>query len=122
VLEAQVRRVSIAGSDGREIRPTLHLLKEDRNAFYLFVCNTGHDFANGKLGPSSDIAVRLRTAEFQDVRIRGFAGCAGAPKRPCRPPPASPPTEVPAPSVSRSINPKLLLGSLANFFLSIFKH
>ena len=76
-VESQSRRLHIVGPSGRAIRPALHLLKEDRAAFYLFVCNTGHDFS--KRGPENDIAVRRRTASFDDVRIRGFAGCAGAP-------------------------------------------
>jgi hypothetical protein len=78
-VERTCRRVSIADAEGREIAPALHLLREDRDAFYLFVCNVGHDFARGDLGVVRDRPVRDRTLAFPDVRIRGFGDCAGAP-------------------------------------------
>ncbi len=74
---AQVsRRVSITDSSGQEIPSTLHLLREDGQAFYLFVCNTGHDFR--KCG-HEDLPVRRRTLDLPDVRVRGFAECRGTP-------------------------------------------
>jgi hypothetical protein len=74
------RRLSIADSHGKEVTPAIYLLREDAEAFYLFVCNTGHNFlAEGKMGAMKDIPVRQRTLAFPDVRIRGFAGCKGAP-------------------------------------------
>jgi len=72
------RRVSIADARGNELRPTLHLLREDAEAFYLFVCNTGHDYTRGLKG-RRDRPVRRRTLALPDVRIRGFAGCRGRP-------------------------------------------
>ncbi len=78
-VESTCRRVSIAAGDGRQIVPTLHLLKEDKDAFYLFVCNVGYDFVRRTRGTMDDIHVRYRKASFSDVRIRGFAECAGAP-------------------------------------------
>jgi hypothetical protein len=78
-VEASCRRVSVKGADGREIVSALHLLKEDGDAFYLFVCNVGHDFVRGKLGRVGDIPVRERRDSFPDVRIRGFAECKGMP-------------------------------------------
>jgi hypothetical protein len=93
-VEPFARRVSITDSRGREIIPALHLLKEDKDAFYLFICNTGHDFIAEKLGPIEDVTVREwtlavgdleeipvreRTLAFSDVRVRGFDGCKGAP-------------------------------------------
>ncbi|MCD4823098.1 MAG: hypothetical protein K8S55_00685 [Phycisphaerae bacterium] len=74
-VEPISRRVSITNAAGEEIIPTLHLLREDKDAFYLFVCNTGHDFR----GKEMDTRVLARTAAFEDVRIRGFAGCTGSP-------------------------------------------
>ena len=78
-VETTCRRVSIADAEGREIGPALHLLREDREAFYLFACNVGEDFAKGDLGVVGDRPVRERTLSFADVRIRGFCDCAGAP-------------------------------------------
>ena len=80
VVEAACRRVSIADAKGREIGPALYLLREDRDACYLFVCNTGHSPAQmRKSGPMADVAVKERKAEFADVRIVGFAECDGRP-------------------------------------------
>jgi hypothetical protein len=78
-LAGRCRRVSIRDSEGKEIGPALYLLREDREAFYLFVCNTGADFARSGLDQSGQTLARDRTLEFGDVRIRGFAGCAGQP-------------------------------------------
>jgi hypothetical protein len=80
-LEPAVRRVSIADAEGREIAPALYLLREDRENFHLFVCNTGEDFAaadkKDAFGRFNALA-RDRRLAFPDVRIRGFAG-AGRP-------------------------------------------
>lgn len=79
-VDALVRRVSIADRAGQEIVPALHLLREDAGAFYLFVCNTGHNFLKErKFLPLNEPRVDKRTLEYPDVRIRGFAGCKGAP-------------------------------------------
>lgn len=72
------RRVSIADGNGEEIGAALYLLRSDDEAVYLFVCNSGHDFANDKSGPD-DIPVSRRRASFPDVRIRGMDGCRGEP-------------------------------------------
>jgi hypothetical protein len=79
-LAARCRRVSIGDAAGNEIGPALYLLREDGDAFYLFVCNTGADFARSGLDQSSQTLARDRKLAFGDVRIRGFAGCAGAPQ------------------------------------------
>ncbi|MBN1868464.1 hypothetical protein JW916_14370 [Candidatus Sumerlaeota bacterium] len=71
VLDPSARRVSIADSDGDQIRPALYCLREDRDAFYLFVCNTGQDqFGKGDGTHNEKVAVRRRRMEFPDVRIR----------------------------------------------------
>jgi len=78
-LQAACRRLSIAGPDGRELPATLYLLREDKDACYLFVCNTSEDFANPATHFMGQSLVRDRTLAYDDVRIRGCAGCAGAP-------------------------------------------
>ena len=77
-VEETTRRVSIADGDGQQIPATLHLLREDRDAMYLFVCNTGYRFERNRFDiPEPMVAQRMQS--FEDVRIRGFAECAGAP-------------------------------------------
>ena len=73
------RRISIADAAGKEIIPTLHLLKEDAGAFYLFVCNTSRDFLHNRKNPENEPRAVERKLAFPDVRIRGFAGCTGVP-------------------------------------------
>ena len=73
------RRISITDAAGQEIIPALHLLKEDADAFYLFVCNAGHNFMKNRKNPSNEPRVVERTAAFPAVRIRGFDGCNGLP-------------------------------------------
>ena len=76
---AVARRLTIAGPDGCEVTPALYLLREDKEAFYLFVCNTGEDFVNATGGQMGQPLARERKLAFGDVRIRGFQGCAGLP-------------------------------------------
>jgi hypothetical protein len=76
---AVARRLSIVGPDGCEIGPALYLLREDNEAFYLFVCNTGEDFVHATCGMQHQPRVCERKLAFHDVRIRGFAGCTGVP-------------------------------------------
>jgi hypothetical protein len=74
------RRIAIVDADGREIAATLHLLREDRDAAYLFVVNTGYTAAQLKrLEMNQDLHITQRTAAFPDVRIRGLDGFAGRP-------------------------------------------
>ena len=77
-VEPACRRISIADAEANELRPTLHLLREDRDAFYLFVCNTGHDYTRGLTGVR-DRPVSARTVALPDVRITPPAGCKGRP-------------------------------------------
>lgn len=79
-VEAECRRISIRDAAGREIPPALYLLREDADAFYLFVCNTGHSPAQFRLDQMSDVLARDRAAAWPEVRIRGFAACRGAPE------------------------------------------
>ncbi len=77
-VDAATRRVSIADADAQENPASLYMLREDAEAFYLFVCNTGHRFERHRF-EDAEPHVRKRTLSFDDVRIRGFAECAGAP-------------------------------------------
>lgn len=76
-VETAARRISIIDAHGRELAPTLYLLREDAEAFYLFVCNTGHNLSSKRY--LRDLPVRKRTLCFPDVRIRGFSVCRGTP-------------------------------------------
>lgn len=78
-VEASARRVSIADASGNEISAALYLLREDKDNFYLFVCNTGEDFVAERQRNHFKSLARDRRLAFADVRIRGFAGCAGQP-------------------------------------------
>ncbi len=83
-LEPDCRRISMTDSKGYELEPLLHLLREDETAFYLFICNTGHNFTECKTvwdskTAGSDIAVSQRTSIFPEVKITGFSECAGKP-------------------------------------------
>ncbi|NLX59419.1 MAG: hypothetical protein GXY74_10075 [Phycisphaerae bacterium] len=75
-VEPAGRRVSIADARGCQIAPALYCLREDRDAYYLFVCNTSQDHTGRKPG---DPMVRDRTLEFPDVRIRVVGKGRGAP-------------------------------------------
>jgi hypothetical protein len=69
------RRVSIAGPDGKELGPVLSLLREDKDALYLFICNTGQDFASSDREIfGGEIGVRERTLSFPEVTVRGIPG------------------------------------------------
>lgn len=78
-VEASCRRVSITDDKGRQIAPILHLLREDKNAFYLFVCNVGHDFRKARKFTIQDLPVLNRKEVFGNVQICGFTNCKGTP-------------------------------------------
>ena len=75
-LEPAARRGSITDATGKQIGPALYCLREDRDAWYLFVCNTGHDHFGRK---EDDPMVRDRTMAFPDVRIRVTGDGRGQP-------------------------------------------
>jgi hypothetical protein len=74
-----MRRVSIADEKGREVAPALYLLREDADAYYLFVCNTSIARKDMTPGHGSSIKVRARREAFAQVRISGFQDCKGKP-------------------------------------------
>ncbi len=76
-VEPVARRVSIRDARGRFVRSSLHLLREDAEAFYFFVCNTGE--RRFRPGIGTPTMIRDKTLAFPDVRILGFAGCKGHP-------------------------------------------
>jgi len=86
-VEKITRRLSITDDAGKPVASALHLLREDKESFYLFVCNTGH--TKGELDAAEVVAsnnnhtdatmVRDRQSGFGQVLIRGFAACAGQP-------------------------------------------
>ncbi len=85
-LGPRCRRLSITDPDGANLRETIYLLREDEQAFYLFVVNTGSaiERMTGKPVRTGhwrmlDPFVRDRRAAFPDVRIHGFAECLGHP-------------------------------------------
>ena len=73
------RRVSIADANGKEVAAALYLLREDKDNFYLFVCNTGEDFVAENRRNHFKSLARDRRLAFPDVRIRGLGECAGQP-------------------------------------------
>ncbi|NIA21386.1 MAG: hypothetical protein GWP05_05330 [Anaerolineaceae bacterium] len=75
-LEPVARRVSITDSEGRQIGPALYCLREDREAWYLFVCNTGHDHFGRR---EDDPPVRDRKLSFPEVLIRVTGDGRGQP-------------------------------------------
>jgi hypothetical protein len=77
-VEAKARRLHITDGKGKAIPSALYLLREDKDNLYLFVCNTGHRKSQLKPGVPEPM-VRDRRASFDEVRIQGFAGCAGQP-------------------------------------------
>ncbi|NLF31856.1 MAG: hypothetical protein GX591_13335 [Planctomycetes bacterium] len=89
-VEPVARRIAVTDGKGRPVATALHLLREDADAMVLFVCNGSHPavarrMEQGKTSPHlpssihDPTMVRDRTAAFEDVRIRGFAGCRGEP-------------------------------------------
>lgn len=80
-LEEDTRRLSITDASGKDIKPALHLLREDREAYYLFVCNTGYSVNRvgepARLG--DEIRAEARSAEFPDVHLTFMPPATGRP-------------------------------------------
>ena len=75
ILANKCRRVSITDAENNQIGPVLQLLREDDEAFYIFLCNTGHDYTPEDTAPSVD----ERNIIIPDARVSGFEQCEGAP-------------------------------------------
>ena len=87
VGEEYPRRVSITDENGKEIPCVLYQLREDKQAFYLFICNTGHSQQQLKRGKnddvyqiSLDVKVSERKEKFPKVCVTGFDKCDGWPQ------------------------------------------
>ncbi|MFH0919465.1 MAG: glycosyl hydrolase [Fibrobacterota bacterium] len=73
------RRVSITDADGKEAVSVLYLLREDKEAYYLFLCNTSLAPEQKSLNAMQDVRVCDRREAFPRVTVKGFAGCKGQP-------------------------------------------
>ncbi|HOL66564.1 MAG TPA: glycosyl hydrolase [bacterium] len=68
------RRVSITDSTGRELTSVLYLLREDSDAFYLFLCNTGENFLTSPSERYNQVMVRERKIAYPEAIVRGLPG------------------------------------------------
>ena len=75
----KTRRVSIADAEGREIPEALYMLREQKDRFCLFVCNTGVDPIKAPGAPLQSPRAVERSACFPVVKIGGFSQCSGIP-------------------------------------------
>ncbi len=76
-LEAY-RRVSV--NAGELVNSVLYMLREDVEAQYLFVVNTGHDLTPGvNENIMGEVMARDRKVGYEEVTVTAFAGCAGKP-------------------------------------------
>lgn len=69
------RRIKVSDSKRKNLPNVLYMLREDKDAFYFFVVNTG--FVPKKW--NKDILSRDRKVEYREVRISGFNECKGMP-------------------------------------------
>jgi hypothetical protein len=79
-VEAAGRRVSLVDGKGAEIPAVLYLLREDKGAFSLFVCNTGLTDEDRGRDIMDQNRVVERTLSFPAVRILVRAQCEGTPR------------------------------------------
>ncbi len=70
-IEPVTRRISITDNDGNEIKQILYLLREDKDVYYLFLCNTSMEWNKDVLGRHT--LSRERNIEFNDVTISSVA-------------------------------------------------
>ncbi|HOL49342.1 MAG TPA: glycosyl hydrolase, partial [bacterium] len=68
-LEGKAKRVSITDENGKEIKEILYLLKEDKDSYYLFLCNTSMEWKN--LADRHTLS-RDRVIEFNNVTVSGI--------------------------------------------------
>jgi hypothetical protein len=78
-VEQAGRRVSIVDENGREIAAALYLLREDRDAFYLFICNTGFSDQDRQRDIFDLNRAVERTLAFPSVRVLLRLPCEGTP-------------------------------------------
>lgn len=75
-VAAKARRLSVADEKGREIAPVLYCLREDKDDYYLFLCNTAHDNFGRK---ESDSKVCGRRLAFPKAIVNLFCSGIGKP-------------------------------------------
>ncbi|HPP66999.1 MAG TPA: glycosyl hydrolase, partial [bacterium] len=68
-IEPVTRRVSIVDENNNQIQQILYLLREDDNAYYLFLCNTAMEWNKNIFGPHTISSER--SIEFNNVTISG---------------------------------------------------
>lgn len=73
------RRIHITDGKGKEIGSTLHIIREDKNNFYLFVCNTGITHTATTEVYYEKPMARDRKQVYPQVVISGFPECKGHP-------------------------------------------
>jgi hypothetical protein len=71
------RRLSIRDKQGAEVGATLHLLRQDRDAAYLFLCNTGRDITTASKSP--EVKALKRQLSFPAIEVEGLHEFEGAP-------------------------------------------
>jgi hypothetical protein len=76
---AQTRRVSISDAQGKAVAPALYLLREDKESYYLFICNTSLSRDQMALDVMEEVLVRKRRESFPQVTVKLFADCKGRP-------------------------------------------
>ncbi|MGA2973874.1 MAG: glycosyl hydrolase [Spirochaetia bacterium] len=79
-VEKAGRRISILDNAGREIAPALYLLREDRRAYYLFICNTGFTEEDRKRDILDQNRAVERASAFPMARITTHLQSEGAPR------------------------------------------
>jgi len=68
-IEKDTRRISIVDQSGKEINQILYLLREDQQAYYLFLCNTSMEW---KPILERHTYARERNISFENVMISGI--------------------------------------------------
>ncbi len=71
-VEGKTRKISITDENGNEIKPILYLLREDKNFYYLFLCNTAMEWKNIHRTDKKDLRVVERNLSFENVIITGY--------------------------------------------------
>ncbi|OGV38400.1 MAG: hypothetical protein A2020_15190 [Lentisphaerae bacterium GWF2_45_14] len=76
-VESNARTLSITDTDGKELSRVLYLLKEDKENFYLFICNTGH-MKNPPSAMAEPSMVRDRKKVYPEAFVNIFMNAAGS--------------------------------------------
>ena len=77
-VEREGRMVSIETANGAQVPSCLHLLREDKDAYYLFLCNTSMT-CKQQTADKNQPRVRERLAAYEQVTVRLLQGTSGQP-------------------------------------------